>query len=86
MSLGKTVLLSDGPAVERIPDTACLRVATGPAEQETLEAYMAWLAETPGAAAAIGTQAASVMREHHDVGKVARAYVDAMGAAAGRPG
>ena len=54
MGLGKAVLLSAGEESVRYPQAACLRVDTGVAEQEMLEAYMAWLCQTHGAAAAIG--------------------------------
>jgi hypothetical protein len=78
MGLGKAVLLSTGEESAQYPQAACLRVDTGVAEQEMLEAYLAWLCQTPGAAAAIGSCAAQHVRTHHDAGEVARRYVGAL--------
>ncbi|MND07964.1 hypothetical protein D3C83_302870 [compost metagenome] len=43
-----------------------------------LEAYLAWLCMTPGAAAAIGSCAAEHVRRHHEADEVARRYVEAL--------
>jgi len=42
--LSRPVLLTES---EDIPEAACPRVPAGPAEQETLEAFMLWLADSP---------------------------------------
>lgn len=78
MGLGKPVLLSDGPESARYPPGACLRIDTGAAEQEMLEAYMLWLSETPAEAAMVGRRAAAHVRANHAVGDVARLYMSVL--------
>ncbi len=78
MGIAKTLLVTDGPEVERFPEAACLRVDGGRAEEEMLEAYMLWLLETPGAAARIGRLAAEHIAAHHSVELVARRYLEVL--------
>ena len=74
MGIGKPVVLSDGQETSRFPDTACLRVESGVAEEAELEEYMVWLARFRHDAEAIGQRAAAHIREHHGVEKVASLY------------
>jgi glycosyltransferase involved in cell wall biosynthesis len=78
MSLGKAVLVSAGEESARYPEAGCLRVDTGPAEQEMLEAYMLWLCETHAAPSRIGSLAAAHIAKHHASAYVARRYVEAL--------
>jgi hypothetical protein len=78
MGMGKAVLVSAGRATERLPETACVRIDTGVAEREMLEAYMMWFCEAPRACSSIGAQAAAYIRREHSAGAAARRYVEAM--------
>jgi len=78
MVIGKPVILTAGCETARFPDSACLRVDAGPAEEEMLAEYMVWLARFPGDARAIGQRAAAHIREFHDPAKVAALYWQAL--------
>jgi glycosyltransferase involved in cell wall biosynthesis len=83
MGIGKPVAFSDGPEIARIPENACLRIETGPAEEEMLAAYITWLARDREAAEAIGGRAAAHIASHHALDAVARGYWDALTANTG---
>jgi len=74
MGIGKPVLVTAGAEGGRLPEAACLRVDSGPAEQEMVEAYMIWLARTPPARREIGACAARHIRENHSLPQVADLY------------
>jgi len=74
MGIGRPVIFSDGAEVARIPENACLRTETGPAEEEMLAQYIAWLADDPEAAEEIGRRAAAHIVAHHAPKKVAAQY------------
>jgi len=74
MGIGKPVLMSAAAETSRFPEAACLRVDTGPGEEELLAEYMVWLAKFPGDAVAIGERAAAHIREFHSAERVARLY------------
>jgi glycosyltransferase involved in cell wall biosynthesis len=78
MGIGKAVIFTDGAAVSRIPDNACLLVPVGVEEEEMLAGYLDWLAANRTAAAEIGQRAAAHIREHHAPEKIARQYWDAL--------
>lgn len=78
MGIGKPVAFSEGAEIARIPENACLRVETGPAEEELLGDYLIWLANDREAAQAIGRRAAAHIAEHHAVEKIAGQYWDAL--------
>lgn len=78
MGIGKAVVFSNDAAVSRIPAGACLRVDTGPAEEEMLAEYIVWLAREPGAARMIGRRAADHIGREHAPEKVAQAYLRAV--------
>jgi len=78
MGLGKPVILTAGCETSRFPDSACLRVDGGPAEEEMLAEFMVWLARFPSDARAIGERAATHIREFHDPAKVAALYWQAL--------
>jgi glycosyltransferase involved in cell wall biosynthesis len=78
MGIGKPVVFSGGQEVARIPENACLRVETGPGEEELLAAYITWLARDREAAQQIGRRAAAHIAEHHALETVAAQYWDAL--------
>jgi glycosyltransferase involved in cell wall biosynthesis len=78
MGLGKTVLVSAGEETSRFPETACVRVDPGHAEEEMLAEYLVWLARCPDDARAIGQRAAEHIREHHAPDRVAKLYCRAL--------
>jgi hypothetical protein len=67
MGLGKAVLLTDSPAVSRFPEDACVRIARGVAERESLLQSVRLLTLTNGAAVAIGERGARYIHERHGV-------------------
>ena len=76
MGIGKPVIFSNGAEIARIPENACLRVETGPAEEDMLADYIAWLAHDPEAAEEIGRRAAAHITAHHALETVAAQYWD----------
>jgi len=74
MGIGKAVLGTAGEETARFPDTACLRVDPGPAEEDMLYEYLLWLARYPDDARAIGRRAATHIREFHAPDRVASQY------------
>jgi len=78
MGIGKPVILTAAPETSRFPESACLRVDPGVAEEEMLAEYMVWLARFPEDAGAIGQRAAGHIREFHAVDRVARLYWQAL--------
>ena len=55
MGIGKPVILTAGPETSGFPDAACLRVDAGLAEEDTLAAYLEWLARDRASRLRIGT-------------------------------
>ncbi len=78
MGIGKPVLLSNGLEVSRIPETACVRIDTGPDEEAMLASVMCWLAGAPPDAREIGARAAKHIAENHQIGRVAAQYWDVL--------
>jgi glycosyltransferase involved in cell wall biosynthesis len=74
MGIGKPVVFSDGAEIARIPESACLRIETGPAEEELLADYITWLASDREAAEEIGRRAAAHIAAHHAPETVAALY------------
>ena len=74
MGMGKPVIVSSGEENARYPDSACLRVDTGSAEEEMLAEYMLSLRILPGLAAGIGARAAEYIHRWHSVERVAELY------------
>lgn len=74
MGIGKPTMLTDGAECSRVPADACVRVAAGTGERESLYENMALLASMPGVSAAIGERAADHIRQRHAVEDCARAY------------
>ena len=78
MGLGKTVLVSNGAETSRFPESACVRVDPGQAEEEMLAEYLVWLARHPDDSRAIGQRAAAHIRRYHAPDRVAELYWQAL--------
>jgi hypothetical protein len=78
MGIGKPVIFTAGEEIARIPENACLRLETGPAEEETVAEYIRWLAAEREAAAEIGRRAAAHIACAHAPEEAARAYWDVL--------
>lgn len=74
MGIGKPVIVTAACETARFPDSACLRVDAGVAEEEMLEEYMVWLARYPEDARSIGQRASAHIREFHAAERVAGLY------------
>jgi glycosyltransferase involved in cell wall biosynthesis len=74
MGIGKPVVVTSGEETDTFPDTACVRVDSGPAEAEMLAATMAWLAGAGDHRLGIGDAARRHVREQHDPERVAGLY------------
>jgi len=70
MGIGKPVLMTDSPACARFPEDACVRIARGVAERESLRQNARLLTSVAGAAAAIGQRGAEHVRERHRLEQV----------------
>jgi len=74
MGLGQPVLMSAALETAGFPDASCVRVDTGPAEEDLLVEFMVWLARFPQDARAIGDRAAAHIREFHAPQRIAAMY------------
>lgn len=74
MGIAKPVVFSAGDETARIPENACLRVETGPMEEEMLASYIAWLARDRESAEEIGQRAAAHIAAHHSLESAADCY------------
>jgi hypothetical protein len=74
MGIGKPVVVTSGEETDAFPETACVRVDSGPAEVEMLAGTMAWLAGARDHRRCIGDSARRHVREYHDPERVARLY------------
>lgn len=84
MGIGKPVILSAVAENAGFPEETCLRVDCGPAEEEMLAGYMAWLAEFPEQARRIGRNAAGYVASVHDIHRCAERYFALLAGLAGR--
>ncbi len=74
MGLGKPVILTAGLETSGFPDTACLRVDPGGAEEEMLLEYLNWASGHPADLNEIGRRAATHVQAKHALVRVARLY------------
>jgi glycosyltransferase involved in cell wall biosynthesis len=74
MGIGKCVIVTEGEETSEFPGGSSIRVASGPAEEEMLTAFLFWLADNPGRTREIGARAAAHIREFHAVSRVAAEY------------
>jgi len=82
MGLGKPVMMTESLECSRFPEDACLRIASGAAERDSLSAHMTLVISMPQVAAAIGERAGAYVREHHGVERVGLEYWKVLMAAA----
>lgn len=78
MGIGKPVIVTAASETSRFPESACLPVDPGVAEEAMLVEYMVWLARFPEDARSIGQRAADHIREFHAFERVARLYWQAL--------
>ncbi|MEO8129407.1 MAG: hypothetical protein ABI822_20050 [Bryobacteraceae bacterium] len=74
MGISKPVLVTRALETSRFPETACLRVDAGSAEEDMLSAFLLWLSRSPDHARRIGAAAAAHIREFHGLDRVAARY------------
>jgi glycosyltransferase involved in cell wall biosynthesis len=76
MGIGKPVMVTDGPECARFPEDACLRIAPGVAERDSLRQHMLLVTSMSGVAGAVGQRGAGHIRAHHRVDQAGRQYWD----------
>jgi glycosyltransferase involved in cell wall biosynthesis len=74
MGIGKPVLVTDSEEFGRFPEDACLRVAAGPPEFDSLTAHMLLLTSMDTVARAIGQRGATHIREQHRLDVISKQY------------
>ena len=74
MGIGKPVLVTESEECARFPEDACLRVASGAAELDSLTAHMVLLTSMTEVARAIGLRGAAHIQAHHRVDAISRQY------------
>ena len=74
MGIGKPVLLTDGLEAAPFPDGACVRIAAGLAERDSLRQHMVLLTSMAEVARAIGQRGAGHIQGYHRVEEVSRRY------------
>jgi glycosyltransferase involved in cell wall biosynthesis len=79
MGLGKPVMMTESLECSRFPEAACVRIAAGAEERDSLGDHMTLLASMPEVASAIGERAAAHIRERHGVKQVALDYWRVLG-------
>jgi hypothetical protein len=72
--MGKAVLVTDSGEVSRLPQSACIRIAPGIAEEASVEEVMRWLVAMPQHARDIGALARQHIGANHDPERVADLY------------
>jgi len=72
MGIGKPVVFTAGAELDRIPENACLRIDSGPAEEEHLLGLLRWARQNPAALKAIGRKAAEHITEKHAPDQIAQ--------------
>jgi glycosyltransferase involved in cell wall biosynthesis len=78
MGIGKSVVFTTGDEIARIPEDACLRVDSGPAEEEMLASTIAWAVRHRDALTQIGANAARHIANEHAIDRCAALYWDAL--------
>jgi glycosyltransferase involved in cell wall biosynthesis len=74
MGIGKPVLVTNGEECARFPEDACLRIASGAAERDSLVQHLILLTSMNEVARAIGLRGAAHIRAHHRVSSVSEHY------------
>ena len=76
MGIGKPVMVTDAAEWARFPEDACLRIAPGVAERESLRQHMILLTSISEVARAIGQRGAGHVGAHHGVERIGNQYWD----------
>jgi glycosyltransferase involved in cell wall biosynthesis len=76
MGLGKPVLLTEGLESAPFPEDACVHIAAGPAERDSLRHHMVLLTSMAEVARAIGLRGAGHIAAHHRVEQTGKRYWD----------
>jgi glycosyltransferase involved in cell wall biosynthesis len=74
MGIGKAVLVTESEEISRFPEDACVRIACGVGERESLHHHMILLTSISGVASAIGERGAGHIAENHRVTQAAKQY------------
>jgi glycosyltransferase involved in cell wall biosynthesis len=74
MGIGKPLLLTDSEECSRFPEGACIRIAPGAPERESLREHMVLLTSMAEAARAIGQRGAMHIHSCHRVNEISRRY------------
>ena len=74
MGIGKPVLLTDGPECSRFPEGACLRIAPGASEFDSLLAHMILLTSMREVADTVGQRGAGYIQSSHRVEQIGTQY------------
>jgi hypothetical protein len=74
MGIGKPVMLTESEECSRVPEDACIRIAPGATERESLRRHMLLLTSMAEAARAIGQRGAGHIQAHHRVREVSERY------------
>ena len=78
MGIGKPVLVTESEECARFPADACLRVASGLEERDSLWSHLVLLTSLPGLGRGIGQRGAGYIRGHHHLEQVVRQYGDTL--------
>lgn len=70
MGIGKPVLLTESEECSRFPEDACVRIAAGALEPDSLRQHLVLLTSIPEAARAIGQRGAGHIHSRHRVNEV----------------
>jgi len=74
MGIGKPVMMTDAEECSRFPEDACIRIAYGATELESLRRHMLLLTSMTEAARAIGQRGAGHIRSRHRVNEISERY------------
>ena len=74
MGVGKPVLLTNNAENTRYPETACLRIQPGVAEEDSLWHHMILLTSIQESAGEIGLRASGYIGERHQAARIAEQY------------
>jgi glycosyltransferase involved in cell wall biosynthesis len=78
MGIGKPVLVTESEECARFPADACLRIASGLEERDSLWSNLVLLTSIPRVGRAIGQRGAGYIHAHHTLEQVARQYWDTL--------
>lgn len=74
MGIGKPVLLTAGPECSNFPEDACIRIAPGVGERDSLREHIVLLTSMNQVAAAIGQRGAEHVRARHRVDQIGKQF------------